>query len=103
MSSYIAHSKDFHTLTTALSKSINLDPLSKSLHYGSPRFRSILIPRLSATLVFPMFSIRKNMLDAGEYAAMPKGLKFRILSAFWLTAIGFVWILISAGMITFAD
>ncbi|MFI7855799.1 hypothetical protein ACIF8Z_02260 [Pseudomonas promysalinigenes] len=92
---YIACSRDFKVMTSALQRSDCL-PFAKFL-YGQQGLRSktLIISVISSELMFPNARIRRGSLDAQDYLEFPKGLRTRMVIAAWFNIAGFTWLIVN--------
>lgn len=89
---YIAYSRDFPNMLTALSNS-NW-PKRTHLVLGSQDFisRCYLVSSTGGALLFPDRSIRKGLLDREDMRNFPPALRYRLLISTWMVIAGAAWL-----------
>ncbi|MNH11495.1 hypothetical protein D3C79_710090 [compost metagenome] len=92
---YIACSRDFKVMTSALQRSDCL-PFAKGLcGQQGLKSRVLIVSAISSELMFPNARIRRGSLDAQDYLEFPKGLRTRMVIAAWFNIVGFTWLIVN--------
>ncbi|CAM4127277.1 hypothetical protein ABE525_25280 [Pseudomonas wadenswilerensis] len=99
MSAYIACSRDFLVLISAIQSNPWFESQKRSQGTSSFTSRWNLVYSAAGVLICPHLHIRRGLLDAEEFRRFPLPLKRRMLWSVWLTVIGFVWLMIGAGLV----
>lgn len=99
LSFYIACSRDFYIVLSAIKTSPWIEQQKKYMGVSSVRSRWILVCNICGLLVLPGPHLRRGLLSIEELRAFPAGLRKRMLASLWLTIVGSIWILIVAAII----
>lgn len=99
LSFYIACSRDFFIVLSAIKSSPWLEQQKNYMGVSSVRSRWMLVCNMCGLLLLPGPHIRRGLQSIEELRAFPAGLKKRMLTSLWLTIVGCVWILIVVAII----
>lgn len=92
---HIACSNQYTTMTKALYRSKCLSYSVATWGEKNIRSRLLVIFMITGAITFPNSSIRRGILDARDYAQLPRNLKTKLVVASWTNTIGFIWMTIN--------
>lgn len=95
---FIACSRHFDTMLSAFSK-ITWARQQDILGTTSLASRCYLVSTLSGTLLFPMYLVRKGVIDADDVSNFPPSLRRLMLVSAWLVIIGVAWLFLMVGLL----